>query len=171
MSKKYVFKPYSSLFPELFDKEKSRLLNVLGDEVEIEHVGSTAIPGLGGKGIIDIAITVDQSKRDSIREKLVSLGYEFRPSYSTEDRWYFIAFLPDPEEGARRYHVHLTSHGSSSWEELIGFRDYLRSHPEEVKAYAELKEKAVEQAGGDGESYRKVKEPMFQKIRKKNHLS
>lgn len=53
---KYVFRPYDPIFPKLFIKEKNRLKKFLGRTVLIEHVGSTAIPGLGGKGIIDIAI-------------------------------------------------------------------------------------------------------------------
>lgn len=51
---KYVFKPYNSIFPELFEKEKERLSKYLTGEYQIEHVGSTAVQGLGGKGIIDI---------------------------------------------------------------------------------------------------------------------
>ncbi len=95
--------------------------------MSIEHVGSTAVPGLGGKGIIDIAIGVEKECMEDIKNKLQELGYEFRPSFSTPDRFYFIIYLPDPEEDRRRYHIHLTYLESKEWKELIGFRDYLRA--------------------------------------------
>lgn len=57
---KYVFKPYSALFPNLFAKEKARIVQHFLFPASIEHVGSTAVPGLGGKGIIDIAIAFEK---------------------------------------------------------------------------------------------------------------
>lgn len=83
--KKYIFKPYSDLFPSLFNKEKERIASQLLKKASIEHVGSTAVPGLGGKGIIDIAIAVDKSDMENATAALQELGYEFRPSFSTPD--------------------------------------------------------------------------------------
>jgi len=91
-----------------------------------------------------------------------SLEY-YHPSFSTPERLYFVAFLPDVEEGARRYHIHLTYFGSGEWKELIEFRDYLLNSPEAVKEYAELKKRAALEADEDGEKYRKIKEPIFKK--------
>jgi aminoglycoside phosphotransferase (APT) family kinase protein/GrpB-like predicted nucleotidyltransferase (UPF0157 family) len=162
--KKYVFNPYSKIFPELFNSEKKRIFSRINNALAIEHVGSTAIPGLGGKGIIDIAIAVDKQDMDSVTEQLQSLGYEFRPAYSTPDRSYFVIYLPDPEEENRRYHIHLTFPKSQDWKELIGFRDYLKNHPQEVQTYSELKKEAAHLADQDGETYRKIKEPFFKKI-------
>lgn len=163
--KKYVFKPYSQIFPDLFQKEKERISLNLKELLAIEHVGSTAVPGLGGKGIIDIAIAVAKVNLDSTSQQLQNLGYEYRPAFSTPDRFYFIIYLPDPEEEMRRYHIHLTYPENSEWKDLIGFRDYLRRHPNELQAYAELKKQAAFEANHDGERYRKIKEPMFDKIR------
>lgn len=164
---KYVFKPYSKIFPKLFRKEKERISSYLKNAIAIEHVGSTAIPGLGGKGIIDIAIAVSKEEMENAIKQLQAIGYEFRPTFSTPDRAYFVIYLPDPEEETRRYHVHLTFPESKEWEELVGFRDYLRKHPEKVHEYAELKKKAALEANHEGEKYRKIKEPMFKKARKK----
>ena len=161
---KFVFKPYSSIFPELFLKEKERIAPHLNAVLSIEHVGSTAVPGLGGKGIIDIAIAVEKKDMDIASKQLQSLGYEYRPTFSTPDRYYFIIYLPDPEEEVRRYHIHLTYPECREWKDFIAFRDHLRSHPEEAGAYAEIKKKAVSQANQDGETYRKIKEPMFKKV-------
>ena len=164
---KYVFKPYSKIFPELFQREKERIASIVTVALAIEHVGSTAVPDLGGKGIIDIAIAVPKQDMPVVTAQLQNLGYEFRPNYSTPDRAYFVIYLPDPEEGSRRYHVHLTYPESSDWEGLIGFRDYLRGHPEEAQEYAEIKKKAALEANHDGEKYRKLKEPMFKKTARK----
>ncbi len=106
--------------------------------------------------------------RDAIQaasHTLQSLGYEFRPQFSTPERFYFIIYLPDPEEETRRYHIHLTYPESSDWKELIGFRDYLRGHPQAIHEYAELKKKAAMEADQDGKLYRKLKEPIFKKIK------
>ena len=166
--KKYVFKPYNPIFPELFQQEKERIASLVKSALAIEHVGSTAIPDLGGKGIIDIAIAVHQEDMGSVTKELQNLGYEFRPAFSTPDRAYFVIDLPDPAEGIRRYHVHLTYPESDDWKGLIEFRDYLRNHPKEAQEYAELKRKAVLEADQDGKKYRKLKEPMFQKIVQKS---
>ena len=163
--KKYIFKPYSDLFPLLFNKEKERIASRLLKKASIEHVGSTAVSGLGGKGIIDIAIAVDKSDMENATAALQELGYEFRSSFSTPDRFYFIIYLPDSEEVSRRYHIHLTYSENKEWKELIGFRDYLRHHPKELQEYAELKKQAAFEANHEGDRYRKVKEPMFEKIR------
>ncbi len=161
---KYVYKPYSKIFPELFQKEKARISSSLKHALAIEHVGSTAIPDLGGKGIIDIAIAVIKENMENSSEILQELGYQYRPSFSTPDRFYFIAYFPDPEEGSRRYHIHLTQVYSKEWKELIGFRDYLLAHPEALAEYASLKKQAAVAANQDGNLYRKMKEPMFQKV-------
>lgn len=161
---KYAFKPYSPLFPSLFAKEKARISSHFLFLASIEHIGSTAVPGLGGKGIIDIAIAVEKNCMEEAKNKLQELDYEFRPSFSTSERFYFIIYLPDPEEGSRRYHIHLTYLGSKEWIELVGFRDYLLKNPEVAREYAELKKKAVFEADQDGEKYRKIKAPIFEKI-------
>jgi|JI9StandDraft_1071089.scaffolds.fasta_scaffold09623_5 GrpB-like predicted nucleotidyltransferase (UPF0157 family)/GNAT superfamily N-acetyltransferase len=162
--KKYVFKPYSKLFPTLFENEKKRIQSHTKQPMTIEHIGSTSIPDLGGKGIIDIGIAVEKETMDLICKELQSLGYEFRPSFSTAKRYYFMIYLPDTEEGKRRYHLHLTYPENSEWFDFLAFRDYLRDHPEEAKEYARIKETAAFEANENGDYYRKMKEPIFKKI-------
>lgn len=169
--KKYVFKPYSQIFSHLFHKEKERIASRIDESLLIEHIGSTAVPGLGGKGIIDIAIAVRKEDMELISKQLQALGYEFRPTFSTPDRFYFVIYLPDSEEERRRYHVHLTYPESKEWKELINFRDYLKNHPQEVQTYSELKKEAAHLANQDGEVYRKIKESFIQKINLLNEHS
>ena len=161
--KKYVFKPYSNSFPQLFEKEKLRISSIRKDMI-IEHVGSTAVPNLGGKGIIDIAIGVNIEQMDFVAKGLQALGYEFRAIWDTPDRRYFKMDLPDLEEGTRKYHIHVMDPESIEFKEMIFFRDYLRDHPDEAKTYGDLKRKAAEEIEENGEKYRKLKEPIFKKI-------
>lgn len=161
--KKYVFDPYDNLFPILFEAEKKRILTQSNKALHIEHVGSTAVPGLGGKGIIDIAILALKNDMAEISIVFQNLGYELRPSFSTSDRLYFVGKLPDPKKKTRRYHIHLTHPGSPIWKELIGVRDYLKHHPNAVKEYAEIKQQAVLNHQ-EGEEYRKIKDPFLKKI-------
>jgi GrpB-like predicted nucleotidyltransferase (UPF0157 family) len=167
---KYVFKPYSTLFPTLFKQEEERIKTHLKEILKIEHVGSTAVKNLGGKGIIDIAIAVKKEAMDAQIKQLESLGYQYRPTFSTLERYYFVTYRPDPEETERRYHIHLTYPESSEWRELIGFRDYLRHHPEAAEEYAEIKKNAVKEANQDGERYRALKKPLFEKVASSYHL-
>lgn len=163
--KKYVFKPYNTSFPELFQKEKERLSHYLKNVLAIEHIGSTAVPGLGGKGIIDIALAADKEKFAAITLQLESLGYEFKPAIGTSERLFFLISLPDPDEEARVYHLHLTYPENDEWKRFIEFRDFLRRHPAEMLDYAELKKRAALEANQNGEKYRKIKEPIFTRVR------
>jgi GrpB-like predicted nucleotidyltransferase (UPF0157 family) len=163
-TKKYVFKPYLQCFPDLFNKEKERISKHLGQDVIIEHVGSTAIPGLGGKGIIDIALGSDRTHFNFIKTHLQKLGYKYSLTGSTEDRLFFKIDLLDSEQDRRTYHVHLTYTQSQDWKNLITFRNYLLTHECALKEYAQLKERAAQMALGDGAKYRDLKTPFLQKI-------
>lgn len=160
--KKYVFKPYSELFATLYRQEKERILQKI-KPVDIQHVGSTAVPGLGGKGIIDIALAVTKEEIETVSKKLTELGYIFRESGSTPERVFFRVDLPDTQEGIRRYHLHVTFPQSTEWNSLLAFRDYLRTNSKAKHEYAALKKKSALVANQDGEQYRKLKEPFFSK--------
>lgn len=167
---KYSFIPYNPLFPNLFLEEKKRISSHVKNIERIEHIGSTAIPHLGGKGIIDIAVSTQKEHMQAVSKQLQELGYEFRPVGSTADRFYFRVDLPDPEQDTRRYHLHLLSSNHQEWLDFLAFRDYLRNHPEEAIFYADLKKKAVEVAKGDGSKYRELKDPAFKRILEKSHF-
>jgi GrpB-like predicted nucleotidyltransferase (UPF0157 family) len=161
---KYIFKSYSQKFPELFLKERKRIFDTVIECKDIQHVGSTAVPGLGGKGIIDIAIAIDKKDVTATSRKLQDLGYELREKGSAPERLFFRIDLPDEEESIRRYHVHLSFFESREWKQLLAFREYLKNHPEDAEKYADLKKKAVEEANEDGEEYRRLKGAIFEKI-------
>lgn len=164
--KKYVFKPYHPIFPQLFEHEKQRIQSkrILDSSDLIEHVGSTAIPGLGGKGIIDIYIATHKDKMTLLSEKLRNLGYEYNASGGNEERYFHSQDLPDPLEEVRRYHVHVTFPESQEWIRAIKVRDYLRTHPEDTQKYAQAKELAAAKANENRETYLKIKGPILEEI-------
>ncbi len=163
---KYVFRKYNPQFQILFRLEKKKLVKVLGSSVKIEHIGSTAIPNLGGKGILDIVIGVSKSKIASTKKELEKLSYEFREKASYPERLFFRKdYLYKKKK--RRIHIHLVTFKSKDWREMLGFRDFLLKHPEAIKEYIEIKKEAVKKARGNGEKYRKHKEYFIQNILKK----
>jgi GrpB-like predicted nucleotidyltransferase (UPF0157 family) len=169
---KYVFRPYSSIFPELFKREERRLRSVLGEGIRIEHIGSTSVPGLGGKVVIDILVLSPKGSWEKIKGKLKALGYLYRPKdrERESEKLFFMADLADSELGTRLYHVHLSFDGSSELKNSIGFRDYLRAHPKELKEYAAIKKKAALEAQKFSSKdemrdiYGKVKEEFIEKV-------
>ena len=144
---KYIFKPSNPIFPGLFEKEKERIEKSLGN-IRIEHVGSTAVAGLGGKGIIDILIVAPKEEWETVSGKLKALGYEYKKKDEVREnqRLFFMANLPDKELGTRLYHIHLAYPGGIEQKRMIGFRDFLRSHPKEAEEYSEIKKKASEES-------------------------
>jgi GrpB-like predicted nucleotidyltransferase (UPF0157 family) len=163
--KKYIFKPYCKHFPKLFKEEKKRIVSYLKIDAEIEHVGSSSVPGLGGKGIIDIAILTKD--KDAVADCLLGLGYDFHLSYSTNDRFFFKMNLPDLQEGERTYHIHVMEKGSEESLDMLFFKEYLQKHPEYAKKYEDIKRKAAEVSHNEGEVYRKLKEPFMKKLLQK----
>lgn len=164
---KYVFHEYDSIYPKLFRKEAERLKNFLTGRYTIEHFGSTAVPGLGGKGIIDIYVATAKDAVQNIFEEVQEAGYEFRPKAGTEERFFFQNSLFDPIDGEIKYHLHLTDSGNPSFKKDIVFRDYLISHPEDCEKYARIKRKAARYANNDKDKYMRIKEPAIQEILKK----
>lgn len=161
---KYVFKPYNPIFAELFEKEKERLTKYLSGEYRIEHVGSTAVPDLGGKGIIDIYIVAPKEQLDRISQEVLSSGYEYRPRVSADQHVFHRIDLPDPIDGTRRYHAHISYPEADDFKQAIAFRDYLRKHPEDVRRYAEIKQNAAQEANQDKDTYMLIKTPVIQNI-------
>lgn len=133
--------PYSEKWPVEFEKEKSRLLEILGKWViAIEHVGSTAIPGICAKPVIDIMIGVQSLKEadEHCIAKIITLGYDYVQRYeeTIPERRYLQKNSP---QGVRTHQIHLVEMNSAWWKRHLLFRDYLREHPEVAKEYEALK--------------------------------
>ncbi|MCH1429409.1 MAG: hypothetical protein GWP59_07190 [Chlamydiales bacterium] len=161
---KYTFKPYEASYPSLFKAEKQKIEQKIPFAKSIEHVGSTAVVGLGGKGIIDIAIELEVSKQKQAIELLQSLGYFFEESFSTENRLFFKKHKSTENDQVQNYHIHLFSLHNDEFYTMLNFRDSLNSHPEKMQEYAAIKQKAVKYAKEDGKLYRSYKEPFIDSI-------
>lgn len=159
---KYIFKKYDPSYPKLFLGEKQRLTKALGKKIFIEHIGSTAVPNLGGKGIVDIAIGTKKNLLEKIAKGLEEIGYEFKPSAGIEKRLFFQI-----KRKNQTYHIHLADIKVDEWKRMLAFRDYLRTHPEDAKEYADAKKKAAKVANGDKDTYMRKKEPAIKKILEK----
>lgn len=164
---KYIFKPYHDIFPHLFADEKERLGKYLTGKYQIEHFGSTAVSGLGGKGIIDLYVIVSRQRVGKAKKEIEKAGYLFRSNSGTTRRLFFLQELPDANEEKRVYHLHLTDVKNLDFQNDILFRDYLRTHHGAAKEYAQIKQKAVKEANESKELYMQIKQPVIQKILKK----
>ena len=116
---KYIFKKYNPEFKDFFILEEGKINKVLSDfGIKVEHIGSTAIPGLGGKGIIDILIGSLPSDLLKIKVKLENWSYEFREKASYPDRLFFRIDYPYVTEN-RRVHIHLLEFNGEEWNDFI----------------------------------------------------
>ena len=156
---KYVFKEYSKNYPDLYGKEKKQLLTFL-KHVKIEHVGSTAIPGLGGKGIIDILVGTKKNFILDNKKLLEENGFTFRDSGGDNKRLFFKKSNKD----VGWIHVHLVKLNKSKWNDTLLFRDFLIANPKDRDYYAKIKAEAATDANGDAKLYRKYKEECIEFI-------
>lgn len=161
---KYKFRRYNKNYPALFNKEKQKLKKILPKGTPIEHVGSSAVPRLGGKGIIDIAIKTPKNKINTFVKKLKNLGYN--KAHQRDNRRVFLQKIIKREGKERRIHIHLTLN-NKFWNSFIVVRDYLVGHDKERKEYAKIKKEAVKYANGEGKKYREYKHLFLERLQKR----
>lgn len=164
--KKYKFKPYNKEYPRLYQKEKTKLIKILSKTAKIEHIGSTSVPGLGGKGIIDIIIAVPKKDILKIRRRLQDIGYTFKEKAGSKKRLFFERDYMH-NKNIRRVHLQLTFINSSIWKKSIAVRDYLTANRKEAEKYAKIKKQATKIAKGEGKKYRKYKEGYLKDLERK----
>ena len=160
--KPVILVEYNDEWPMLFEEEKARLLNHGGElVVEIEHIGSTSVPGLTAKPIVDILLGV--RKLDDAVELIESfslMGYKYAPQH--EDR------LPERRFMSRTgFHLHMTESGNLFWSKHVFFRDYLRAHTKARNEYAQLKLKLAEKYRNDRSTYTDSKAGFINSVLKK----
>ncbi len=145
-----------------FEKEKLQLLSAIGDYIStIEHVGSTSIPGLAAKPIIDMLAEVDNlSVYKQLIEPLAALGYEFMPERIFIDR----VFFPKGARENRTHHLSLVVKDSDQWKKTLAFRDYLRKNSAARDKYQTHKTELAAKYPDDRASYTKAKEQLIEEI-------
>jgi len=148
-----VLVPYSPAWPMRFEAERARLAEVFASAgVVIEHVGSTAVPGLAAKPIIDILLGApDLASIEANRTRLETLGYAYVPEHEDllPDRRYFVKPVAHPRE----VHLHAVVFDSPFWNTHLAFRDALRAHPEWALAYETLKRELAQRHREDRVAY------------------
>jgi len=156
---------YHSGWKQAFEDEKTAIQERLGEAVlDIEHIGSTAIPGMSAKPVLDFMIAVKSvDVYVKFIEPMKELGYEFRrDNRETQEHILFVKGAED----LRTHYLKMTERDSGFWKEHILFRDYLINHPETAKEYKELKESLQESHSSSRATYTEAKAELIQKILK-----
>lgn len=143
--------PYTPQWKVQFEEEAKALSEALsGTLLAIHHIGSTSIPGIAAKPIVDILSVVnDIHAVDQLTPNLEALGYEARGEYGMPSRRFFVKKQSDK----RRFNVHIFQEGHPDIERHLRFRDYLLTHPEDARTYSELKKSLVTLSADDIEKY------------------
>ncbi len=159
---------YTPVWESKFKEEADRITQALSDTLTaIHHIGSTAIPGIVAKPIIDILPVVkDIEDVDRLTPYLEALGYEAKGEYGMPGRRFFIK----RENGKRIFNVHIFEEGHPDIERHLHFRDYMRTHPEDAAAYSELKKSLVKHSPDDIERYCWGKEDFVEAMNIKAYL-
>jgi GrpB-like predicted nucleotidyltransferase (UPF0157 family) len=161
---------YDPRWPVLFDQEAKRLRAVLDPSliVGLEHFGSTAVPALSAKPIIDILIAVRSlaEAQATFVETLRNLDYVFWADNPNKDRMFFVKGMP-PFGSRRSHHVHVTEPDGEMWQRRLAFRDYLRAHPQEARTYERLKRRLAAEHQTDRGAYTDAKSAYVESVMRK----
>jgi GrpB-like predicted nucleotidyltransferase (UPF0157 family) len=147
--------PYDPVWPESFERERAALDDAIGDWAVggIHHIGSTAVPGLAAKPIVDILVGVeDLESSRACFEPLAELEYLYAPYLAEQMHWFC-----KPHPARRTHHLHLAPAGGVRYAEELAFRDRLRADPETAAAYEALKRDLAKRFPDDRDAYTEAK--------------
>ena len=158
--------PYDSHWPPAFSLSSNEVRTALGPTLlAIHHIGSTSIPHMHAKPVIDmLAIVSDLATLDRHAAQMESLGYEPMGEFGIPGRRYFRR---DNPAGDRTHQVHAFQHDSPQIERHLAFRDFLRAHPTPAHEYAELKQRLATAHPHDIEAYMAGKDPFIKETEAK----
>ena len=156
--------PYDPLWLQMYVEESQRILALIGSYVErIEHIGSTAVPGLAAKPVIDILIGVHNlADAPLFIPPLISLGYEYKPEHESvfPERRYLHRII----NNRHSHHLHMVEPESEFFKVQLRFRDILLVNPEEAARYAALKIELAAKFRDDREAYTDGKSALINEI-------
>lgn len=149
---------YDASWAELYEQERERLAGVFdGQAVGIEHIGSTSVPGLCAKPIVDVLVGLRELELSEEQvDAMHGLGYEFLGEYGLAGRLFF-------RKHPRTHHVHVVEYGGIHWERQLTFRDALRSDADERRLYDEFKRQLAAE-GHAREVYTELKTPFIREV-------
>lgn len=157
MADEIIIQLANPAWPELFEAEKAHLLAALGSQfIAIEHFGSTAVPGLDAKPIIDMLGGVQSmAEADALLEPLCQLGWDTSAQFNATlaDRRFLLRW----PQGVRTHHLHLVIYGGEAWQCHLQFRDALRADTRLAQQYQKLKYELANKYPGDREAYTAAK--------------
>ncbi len=164
--------PASPSWTQEFDAIGQALRECLGDlALRIDHIGSTSVPGLAAKDMIDVQVTVAELDSDHLIPAFASAGYVHRPdnpgdhrppgAHGPDQDWAKLFFS---EASGRPVNIHVRVIDRPNQRYALLFRDYLRAHPPTAAAYAEAKRRLAELAGDDIGRYAEAKDPIVDLI-------
>jgi GrpB-like predicted nucleotidyltransferase (UPF0157 family) len=156
---------YDPEWPREFNREGQAVRRALGNlAVRVEHVGSTAVPGLPAKPIIDIQVAVSKIEpREAYVRPLERLGYLFAPDPDSPD----YHFFGKPARRPRRFHVHVAEAGSFHEQRHLAVRDYLRADAAAAERYSALKRELLTRHRGDRLAYMERKEQFMEELERR----
>ena len=155
--------PYDEAWQQDFSAIAAELWDALGTlALRIEHVGSTAVPGLSAKPIIDIDVVIrDSSQLEAVIAALGTIGYRHEGDLGIAGR---EAFKYEGKDHLRKHHLYVCPQDSPELKRHLAFRDYLRSHPAAVREYSRIKEEGASLYPRDIEKYIEHKAPFIEKV-------
>lgn len=167
-----VIQPYTPEWTQEFESIRSSLAEILGPRaLRIDHIGSTSVPGLGAKDVIDIQVTV-QELSPKIIQKMVNAGYEHIGNITSDH--VPLGEDPDPKlweklffnqpQGQRRVNIHVRVDGNPNQRYPLLFRDYLRAHPNSARSIERIKREIAKRHADDIEAYYDIKDPVYDLI-------
>jgi GrpB-like predicted nucleotidyltransferase (UPF0157 family) len=147
----------------MYEEEKRRIFGAVEDKIlSIEHIGSTAVPGLEAKPIIDMMAGVRGSvDADNCVPELRDIGYDDITPQPGNPEWFYCLGRGHHSPG---YHLHLVKFMSDHWVRHLMFRDILRTHPEVARRYGELKRKLASELSSDRTAYTDAKTSFIQSV-------
>lgn len=159
-SEEIQLSPYESGWQILFFEERDRLqANIGGYVLDIQHIGSTSIPGMLAKPILDIGIAVTNFEEAArCIPPMEKLGYTYKGENGIPRRHYFVKGDP------RTHHVHMVEIESEEWRSNLLFRDYLIKNPETAREYARLKQELAKQFATEREAYQAGKDGFIKAV-------
>lgn len=156
--------PYNHQWPQMYKDEANKIKTIMNEiMVQIHHIGSTSIPGMSAKPVIDILVEVRSiEKVDLFNQAMMELGYDPKGENGIPNRRYFSKGGDN-----RTHHVHIFQKGNPEIMRHLLFRDYLIAHPEDATLYGELKQSLAQHFSEDIEQYIQGKDGLVKELDEK----
>ena len=157
---------YDENWSKWFDEEKENLKKVFGNKVQIEHYGSSAVPGLLAKPIVDILVGVKSLPIDEGKIKVLKeIGYEYFGQLHEGQQRCFAR-----KRSGRNFNLTIVPYPSIEWDSHLFLRDYLRKHPKDAKTYSEIKQQALNQGKDTLIEYNHFKDEFVKRLLEKAQM-